>query len=520
MAPWTRIFTRIFEEVFKDYWGRFARCNLLVMLIYLFLPCVVRGEPLTARGGNTNPGPVSSAAPFAVGVSNIKKMNPDEVMANSLLDPNFTKCGQDCIYQKGNEVISQQLDYMIGKKDFLERPSTTPKQKREVLGGFCPKKTAQANPPNSNPQLDENGQPILDEDKDQDDDDEDEEEVKQCVDRYKQIVAFWLLKTRGALGKNHKSIADLSCVKWENGACTARVTSPVAHIQVDELENKKADHSTYYTKAKDLAMLREQIQFVPIDNKTWENTFVNALKPSKDDFVKFKKIPRDPDNPSAGDLQVPVYKPDGSLEYDEAAYQRAKASWGRLNGEVSSMIQGHQVNDIMKQNREKFIRDFKFEGRKEQKSEERKNFDFERGARVQQFQDFSDWARTTSQKEMTFRGKSRPSGLPSGGPTYNPIREPDGGFTGNEDLKPNPQPQGRNRVHIYTESSGAQIGVFARPNSTPPATPPNPSQPVQIPKPKIKDAPPVGSERNPSGVAPGSATDPNSDLQRVIDLYF
>jgi hypothetical protein len=202
---------------------------------------------------------------------------------------------------------------------------------------------------------------------------------------------------------------------------------------------------------------------------------------------------------------VPLRKADGSLDYDEPAYKRALEAWKRLNGAVQPTLEGRDFKALQEKQNQEFIKDFKQENQND-KSLNRQIFDYSRGASLQEFQSFSDWAKTAGKKEISFPGSQTagttgPSGA-TGGTGYTSqksrIQVPTGGFTGNEDPKPQTNTSGR--INVYHSISGAEIGVRSRDSGE---------------KPKAKMANPTPS-RSPTS----TNTDRTHDTQSIIDLYF
>jgi hypothetical protein len=244
--------------------------------------------------------------PYAAGVTTpVRPNSTAQQMADAFQDPNYDACGQDCLYNKANENITIQMQYILQKYAALEDASLDEQIKMKLLGSFCGKA---------------NGQGSSD------------ESFKDCKDRYIKVNKFWILKARGSVGSNEGAIAKLRCNQFgANGECLSNLlgATTIEPGHDPSIAQKQLQlQYTHISKSGDLGLeSRNQagagLQGVR-DNAQWENDAYASLEPKQEDFVKFRKIP-DPGN-AGQQLEIPVMN-GNKLVYDKEAYQAAKDEW-------------------------------------------------------------------------------------------------------------------------------------------------------------------------------------------------
>jgi hypothetical protein len=384
-------------------------------------------------------------APFAAGATPVNSSN----ISMAETDPNYVRCGPACLYNKSNENISLRIEHLKKKLEFLNDPNVTSSQKRSVLGGFCAEVAGM------------------------------KEDIDDCLDRYKKVQALWFIKARGALGINNGNIHKLSCAQSDqNGNCLISQAPVVPKTQQSvEQEAKKMAQVPYFIKSLDMAKQAMQSNaFLSNvrDTEEWEDSITGSIaeiggrsfEPSKDDFVKFKLIDRDPSNPGAGQIEVPSYRPDGSLDYDEMAYNRAHQAWNTVFKEaVKVSTLGRDMSKVAQQEKAKFLQDFSADSQGP-KSDSRAIYDNARGEYVE----FINQAFSPS-SQVTFPGSQVSKSSQNG------IVVPAGNYTGNEMVKPHPaNPDSSQKTtssySVIYEPSQVQIrsepvtpGVRSRPKS-------------------------------------------------------
>ena len=178
-------------------------------------------DPVNPAATAPQPGKPMVVAPFASGV--IEVPNGPNKVAAAYIDPNYSMCGQDCIYGKAKEALSLQMQYVISKRQILDSfnlDSSTPsydsrQQKAKlIVGKFC----------------------------------NDAESGYACKVRYTQLTDFWLLKARSSLGGADQMIYSLNSDKSQVGV--------VAQETLDgPPQPGKATNSTYVITVSDLYRL-------------------------------------------------------------------------------------------------------------------------------------------------------------------------------------------------------------------------------------------------------------------------
>jgi hypothetical protein len=219
-----------------------------------------------------------------------------------LRDDRYEKCGQDCLYKKGNENISFEAAYIMEKLDRLEALSKAGEhsQVNANLVGFC-----------LSSETDGSG----------------------CFDRYKRAQVLKLHRMRAAIIQNQEKAANLNS-RLNRKRMTQDGAAPPVFTQVFEkggakqVEGKLAQ-VPFVPKVKDLREIygnNENLhRLVGDDYQKWVSEI--TPKPSPDEFVKFKTIPKDPNDPSSTNVTIVETNPDGSPVIDKKAYARALAIW-------------------------------------------------------------------------------------------------------------------------------------------------------------------------------------------------
>lgn len=251
-----------------------------------------------------------AGAPYASGSVPVTSNNKSRAM----IDPEYEKCGQDCIYSKANENISLQADFIIKKIMYIQIEPDSDKKKK-ILGNFCSST----------------------------------EDGDDCANRYVAMHRFWFMKVRSSLGKNEKNRANLGCTRFDvQGNCLVdtqakavemgqslpgsnQINTPpkytqVAHFSTFQDLQKQAQIDAFQKHGQAMNSLMQVSSSASDD--AWVNETYNDYKPNRDDFIKFKEIFKDPNHPELGTQQIPMTNAMGNPLYDEAAYQRALNAWG------------------------------------------------------------------------------------------------------------------------------------------------------------------------------------------------
>ncbi|MEO5971351.1 MAG: hypothetical protein ABIQ95_15605 [Bdellovibrionia bacterium] len=281
--------------------------SFVITLSLVFLQSLLGGPVAESAGGAPAGGSTASTmpvpkipAPYAAGTD-----YKGPASSSALVDPNYEKCGLDCHYQKANENISLQANYILKKIEFLGYPSiyASDEAKIELLGSFY-----------------KSG-----------------EDLDECIARYVRMNRFWFVKVRSALGKNEESYSELHCVKMspdgktclEEGGVASSYELPISDgpglVKNQVPEKAKMAQATYFSNYDQLRQQPDSAQLASVQDGVLNSTTAKNYKPDKNDFIRFKKIAK----PSGGVIEVPET---GQNRYDEPAYQRAMAAWGKEEG--------------------------------------------------------------------------------------------------------------------------------------------------------------------------------------------
>lgn len=252
-----------------------------------------------------------NSIPYASGAIEITEENKNQ----ALLDDNYQKCGQNCIYNKANENISLQINFMEKKMSFLLNPKNDETLKRSVLGNFC------------NISRNEEGSEI-------------KENIYSCINRYKILTDFLNLKIRGSLGKNEEQLFNLN--------------SKSNSFQFDEGE-KKNGQVPYLLNAKELGERMKKTRLVEVV-KNLEN-----FKPKKEDFIEFDVNPIDSNDPERGSSWTPRLKDKSdpnSIIYNEKAYERSMLEWKKIESTIKQINQNPNLDKENNKKREELAEAF------------------------------------------------------------------------------------------------------------------------------------------------------------------
>lgn len=330
--------------------------------------------------------------------------SPEQALAESIEDPEYGRCGQDCLYTKAKEILSLQTYYVIRKRSFLMHPlAGSPDEKRALLGAFC----------------------------------QQEETLTHCLERYLQFSEFFVLKQRTGLGQNQKILADLKAAPHTPTIQTVRAPHrPVSQPMVPS-----------YAKAGQLASFAktQKDEQAPPSAQEWAKQLRDQLKPNPEDFVSFEeKQVLSSHTGSREWIEVPQFQ-DGKPILDQAAYDKALKAWEKwgknLEGSTTQNPESWKKKQEFFQNQ--FIKQFE-EAKPTQKTSERVLYEQVRGTFIQGInQTDPPPASQNPQTEVNpLNGWGKSSlDFPQNHPAKQEkkfeqvkIRPPEGGYTGEEEV--------------------------------------------------------------------------------------
>lgn len=245
----------------------------------------------------------------------------------------FAPCGQSCMQNRAAQGIALSsvynlavLDHLMSI-DFKSDPDQAKKDALEILGGFC--KLSKPQP------------------------DADADEVKQCRDTYVVIQKEYLRKLRKAEAQNKANAAKFSSqIVLPNGQLGPEQATAFERYR-DPSEPAKRAQVPYVLTFEDLEKQYQKIR--TLSSPEYANWIDRAkrggparddliVEPSRDDFVRFKQIPRDPKNPMGEKLTVVIKKPNGDAEIDEPAYLAAMAEYKKHQKNIQAQLE-HLLKD-------------------------------------------------------------------------------------------------------------------------------------------------------------------------------
>lgn len=215
-------------------------------------------------------------------------------------------CGQDCIYKKVNENLSTESIYTLRKLVDLKSAVASGDESalRGIVGDFCRG----------------TGGSWAD--------------LEACADRYRVMQLIRLSKIRAAMAEHREMVTRLSSRRpnlhggWDGrqqvilGDSEPQGTPGAAGLPGSPASQGKKPILPHVPDLKELESDYQRLRALSsTDYEAWLRTF--PTEPSKEDFIKYKEIPRDPSNPEGEKLTIVVTGQDGKPEYDEDSYAKA-----------------------------------------------------------------------------------------------------------------------------------------------------------------------------------------------------
>jgi hypothetical protein len=387
----------------------------------------------------TGPGVQPSSAPFSSGAIKYRDPNVPESQEEGYIDPRvqndneFEHCDNECMYHQANENISLQLEFILKKLQLLEElqkkiddKNSDMDEKNEakasmldLLGSFCRFKNKETVDPETNKSVKAESGP-------------------ECFQRWKKVNEFWILKARTALGKNNSSAAQFNgggvvCqgddCKMAPSNATAVQRGSISNTQPNSPEGpggstsvpQKFGQGAYFMKAQELAKQKGSSLLGNVkDSRGWEDFITTQMEPQHDDFIKFKTIQRDPNNPSMGTLEVPVLGPDGKPAYDDQAYEKAHKAWAQVFKAEKVLSEttkdGFPVAGSLQTQR--FKEEFKKDPKATDKSLQRQIYDQVRDEYVDWINNEQKKKATQSQNQQQKTVTPQPNAAPTPGEVY------------------------------------------------------------------------------------------------------
>ncbi len=211
----------------------------------------------------------------------------------------YRECGQNCHLKKGNEALTHQAVYAseyVQQLETLAANKKTEGQVRTELGAFC-------------------AEPSV-------------ETVQQCLKRFKYMQAVTLQKLRTSIVTNKHNSFQLQSQGQE--------AAPVFGKSEDR---PKRSHLTEIEKTEDFKkrfpdMDQQFRQMISGQYQEWKEKL--PFEPSKEDFIIFEKIEREPGSTTGESfVRAKIDPTTGGFAYDEKAYDAAIAQWRAAQAKVA-----------------------------------------------------------------------------------------------------------------------------------------------------------------------------------------
>ena len=222
-------------------------------------------------------------------------------VAEAIQQPEKRDCGATCLYKKGNEILSLQALAILDELKTFDS---------YVLRGSFQDLLQQVPFPYCSSVETATGAPGV------------QDSALACYRRYKVAKASELRELREGILRNDGMIAALT-------GSGSKGFRPL-QIDLEDREaiaktNKKLPQTTYVPEFKDLA---EEFKRDERLRTFSDDTYIDWVRslpspPSKEEFVRIRKIPRYPELPLGEQLSVFEKDPQGNLVYDEKAYSDA-----------------------------------------------------------------------------------------------------------------------------------------------------------------------------------------------------
>lgn len=236
-------------------------------------------------------------------------------------DPFFASCGHGCLYQRANENITVQIDYMERKQVFLEQrldANHSVANKLTLLGSFC------------QPSERANGL----------------EGLSTCQARYNDYFDLWLIKAKSALAQN-----ELNASALESGNAAVN-EGPTAERETQS----PAPSLPYLLRPTQLAELAA-VQDIHPDTPSWvEGASAkepSQLEPRREDFYQF--------NCSSQENCAVALDQHGKPVRDTATYQAAQARWNQIRNRWQAQeatLSPRQRSELARKSQQNFIKRF------------------------------------------------------------------------------------------------------------------------------------------------------------------
>ncbi len=213
----------------------------------------------------------------------------------------YVECGQDCLYQKGNENVTLQAIYIIKKMDNLETvlaggQSDDYGHVIRELKLYCPEVQASST---------------------------DEGDAKTCYKRYVQTQLPILRAMKATLIKNEDMTARLNSDQGAFGG------SSKASAFQDETPGQRKAQTPDFSKEAELMTPEAgaKLRYLSQENYSQWAAQVSNLAPKKEDFVLTQKSKKDPNDPYSQVVNKIIRDNQGNPLIDEKAFQLAQQEY-------------------------------------------------------------------------------------------------------------------------------------------------------------------------------------------------
>ncbi len=226
---------------------------------------------------------------------------------------------QGCLFDRANETLMLQLHYKRNRLQSLQELFDQKNRNAEIiesLGPFCTE--------------------------DEKDNWSDNDKVQACLDRHKRIETRQMRAIHTAIAKNDEKHSKLYSQKVYVDGSRPPTPNPAVGFNLppppgQDTKALRSPQVSYFASVAELEKSYEQNRDQMRASIT--NRFAQWLQdlpkqPSPEDFIKLKKIYRDPEQPGSGVLHVIDTEADGSAKIDKQAYEEALKNYANMRSKL------------------------------------------------------------------------------------------------------------------------------------------------------------------------------------------
>ena len=287
-------------------------------------------KPASSVGGATT-GTFNVQSPYAV--VNVKPTNQAPFTDKT----QYSECGQDCLYQKGNENISLQALYVVNKisniQNILNDTTFRPEDYNSIMGEmgpYCPDVVSANRPFDPDASFDD---------------------ANKCYQRYLQVQIPLLKKMKAAIVANEDASGQLQTnqrLVVQSGITGGEIKKASVFAAAQDSKPKKPQTPEFETEDELLATPQGQKKLQVLASESyakWATEQMQAVAPKKEDYAATMDVHRDPNDPSSEIITRIMRNPDGSPILDA----KGKKAFEEAKIEYAAQLTGTQTDKSFEQ---------------------------------------------------------------------------------------------------------------------------------------------------------------------------